>query len=303
MSKRYYERLLRAPPSSSSSPFHSDFGSNILKKFGWTEGNGLGKDESGRKQCVTVRRFRQGAGLGASSGGTEAMQWTNWWDDMYNSVSAKLQVNGEVSSSDEDSTTDENEPNISIVNNSNCSSRSSEISQADVETEGHRGHSSENTSSYENIENHSFNCPSAFEKAPSTHTFKHSKATSTRSNEMSCGDISFDLSTKKFKTKKKRAQNIEKLITEASESTNHLSITQNSSQLKDHSVVKKSSTATLKTFKKKDAETCACVLTQITDLSKELELTDPKVKRKRSLSEDRLKKKSRKDRSKRDVSE
>lgn len=55
MSKQYYERVLKGT-GVQTKKFHSNIGSSILKKFGWEEGEGLGKDRTGPTDPLQIRR-------------------------------------------------------------------------------------------------------------------------------------------------------------------------------------------------------------------------------------------------------
>ncbi|KEP62235.1 UNVERIFIED_CONTAM: G-patch domain-containing protein [Hammondia hammondi] len=91
MSKKFYDRLLKGS-GVQSRPFHSSFGASILKKFGWEEGQGLGRENTGRTDCLQIRRREENVGLGHSDASETKGedQWKNWWDVMYNSMAAKL---------------------------------------------------------------------------------------------------------------------------------------------------------------------------------------------------------------------
>ncbi|KYF40505.1 G-patch domain-containing protein, partial [Toxoplasma gondii ARI] len=91
MSKKFYDRLLKGS-GVQSRPFHSSFGASILKKFGWEEGQGLGRENTGRTDCLQIRRREENVGLGHSDASETKGedQWKNWWDAMYNSMAAKL---------------------------------------------------------------------------------------------------------------------------------------------------------------------------------------------------------------------
>lgn len=62
MSKKYYDRLLKGT-GVKSQEFHSKFGASILKKFGWEEGSGLGKDSTGRTTCIQIKRREENLGV------------------------------------------------------------------------------------------------------------------------------------------------------------------------------------------------------------------------------------------------
>eukprot|EP00386_Alphamonas_edax_P015483 GDKI01047256.1.p1 GENE.GDKI01047256.1~~GDKI01047256.1.p1 ORF type:complete len:286 (-),score=133.84 GDKI01047256.1:221-1078(-) len=92
MSKKFYDRLLKSDGTSAKA-FTSSFGAKMLKKFGWEEGKGLGKDLEGEVKPVQVKRRDENIGLGHESKKAED-QWKNWWSDAFNSVASKIQVVG-----------------------------------------------------------------------------------------------------------------------------------------------------------------------------------------------------------------
>ncbi|KAJ2702822.1 hypothetical protein FB645_004131 [Coemansia sp. IMI 203386] len=56
------------------------FAEQQLAKYGWKQGEGLGKDRSGITRAITVSRQTDNRGVGSDSS-----QWTsNWWDNLYN---------------------------------------------------------------------------------------------------------------------------------------------------------------------------------------------------------------------------
>jgi len=88
----------------------------MLLKYGWKEGEGLGRLSNGRTDCIQATRREMKMGLGAEKRKAEGDQWDNWWADCFNDVAKKLAVsNGgsttgsskAASDSDSDSTDDE----------------------------------------------------------------------------------------------------------------------------------------------------------------------------------------------------
>ncbi|UKJ88198.1 hypothetical protein MACJ_000642 [Theileria orientalis] len=88
MSKKQKNKLLST--LNTGKEFHSSFGASILSKYGWKEGQGLGKSENGIVKPVSVNKIEGSSGLGASS--RPENEWHNWWDDMYNDLAAKIKV-------------------------------------------------------------------------------------------------------------------------------------------------------------------------------------------------------------------
>ena len=68
-----------------------------MNKFGWKEGNGLGKDQQGLKEAIkiSVKNNKNGLGLDLSE------QYVfHWWDHAFNKVASSIMVKnsgGEVS--------------------------------------------------------------------------------------------------------------------------------------------------------------------------------------------------------------
>ncbi|KAJ1958725.1 hypothetical protein EC988_000130 [Linderina pennispora] len=61
----------------------SSFAEQQLAKYGWKQGEGLGKEKTGIKRAITVSRRTDNRGIGS-----DASQWTsNWWDHLYNKAS------------------------------------------------------------------------------------------------------------------------------------------------------------------------------------------------------------------------
>ncbi|KAJ2666698.1 hypothetical protein IW148_000688 [Coemansia sp. RSA 1199] len=59
------------------------FAERQLAKYGWKQGEGLGKSRDGIKRAITVSRRTDNRGVGS-----DANQWTsNWWDHLYNKAS------------------------------------------------------------------------------------------------------------------------------------------------------------------------------------------------------------------------
>jgi Pin2-interacting protein X1 len=53
MSQRYKEKVLSSS-GISHKKFTSELGIKLLTKMGWKEGNGLGKNQHGRTECIQV---------------------------------------------------------------------------------------------------------------------------------------------------------------------------------------------------------------------------------------------------------
>mmetsp|Transcript_127494 Transcript_127494/g.396906 ORF Transcript_127494/g.396906 Transcript_127494/m.396906 type:complete len:148 (-) Transcript_127494:44-487(-) len=93
MARKYQERLALSSGVNCSRAFESDFGKRILMKYGWKEGQGLGRRRDGRTDCIQAKRREVNKGLGAEKRKAEAEHWDNWWADCFNSVAKRITVN------------------------------------------------------------------------------------------------------------------------------------------------------------------------------------------------------------------
>ena len=59
---KYIEEMSRKGVSYKK--FNSTFGAKILEKFGWKEGEGLGKTKSGITEAIQIKRREENMGLG-----------------------------------------------------------------------------------------------------------------------------------------------------------------------------------------------------------------------------------------------
>mmetsp|Transcript_55926 Transcript_55926/g.130968 ORF Transcript_55926/g.130968 Transcript_55926/m.130968 type:complete len:146 (+) Transcript_55926:70-507(+) len=103
MARKYQERLAQSSGIHSSKPFESDFGRRILEKYGWKEGQGLGRLKDGKVDCIQAARRGAKEGLGVEKRKAED-QWDNWWADCFNNVAKKIVVpakNGDAESDSE----------------------------------------------------------------------------------------------------------------------------------------------------------------------------------------------------------
>mmetsp|Transcript_64909 Transcript_64909/g.155028 ORF Transcript_64909/g.155028 Transcript_64909/m.155028 type:complete len:148 (-) Transcript_64909:69-512(-) len=105
MSRKYQERLAQSSGISSSKPFESDFGRRILEKYGWKDGQGLGRLKDGRVDCIQAARRGAKEGLGVEKRKAED-QWDNWWSDCFNNVAKKIVVPAQKQDSDSESDSD-----------------------------------------------------------------------------------------------------------------------------------------------------------------------------------------------------
>jgi Pin2-interacting protein X1 len=62
----------------------SNFAMRQMEKMGWTEGKGLGKNESGIAEHIKITKREDAAGLGTEALKTEAMEASeSWWHDAF----------------------------------------------------------------------------------------------------------------------------------------------------------------------------------------------------------------------------
>lgn len=129
MSKKYQERLARSS-GFSSKQFKSDFGLKVLKKFGWEEGKGLGKNEDGREECIQQRRRDGNAGLGTEKKAGPEGQWENWWCDVFNTTAKRLASKATESTRDDDAESSDSEAEDETTKRSSEGGRTSAIKSA-----------------------------------------------------------------------------------------------------------------------------------------------------------------------------
>ncbi|PIA18291.1 hypothetical protein COEREDRAFT_79792 [Coemansia reversa NRRL 1564] len=86
------------------------FAERQLAKYGWKQGEGLGKGREGIKRAITVSRRTDNRGIG-----TDASQWnSNWWEHLYNKATdGKSVVSKE--GLDEDSITQDSDHDINKI--------------------------------------------------------------------------------------------------------------------------------------------------------------------------------------------
>ncbi|RKP35472.1 hypothetical protein BJ085DRAFT_7877, partial [Dimargaris cristalligena] len=64
------------------------FGAAQLAKFGWSKGEGLGKDKTGITKALVVSKKTDSKGVGANNGSYDFA----WWDHIYNKSAVNIQV-------------------------------------------------------------------------------------------------------------------------------------------------------------------------------------------------------------------
>ncbi|XP_078328307.1 G patch domain-containing protein 4-like isoform X2 [Crassostrea virginica] len=67
----------------------SKFAQKQLKKFGWTEGSGLGKNETGMKEAIKVKIKHDSHGVGHNRGDEFSF---HWWDHVFNKAASSISV-------------------------------------------------------------------------------------------------------------------------------------------------------------------------------------------------------------------
>ena len=68
----------------------SEFAHSLMRKYGWSEGKGLGVDEDGIVEAVRVKIKADSHGVGYNPN----RQHTNfWWEDCFNKASSNIVVN------------------------------------------------------------------------------------------------------------------------------------------------------------------------------------------------------------------
>ncbi|XP_014283356.1 G patch domain-containing protein 4 [Halyomorpha halys] len=66
-----------------------DFGQKLLKKYGWSEGEGLGKNSDGIKEAIKPKRKTNNLGLGYKLGSEFK---DNWWENVYDNAASNIIV-------------------------------------------------------------------------------------------------------------------------------------------------------------------------------------------------------------------
>ena len=91
MSKKYFDKLVTGN-GFSSKKVKSKFGESLLKKMGWNEEKGLGKQENGDTECFQIKRRDEGAGLGTDEiKEKKRFRWDDeFWVSMYDNVAKKI---------------------------------------------------------------------------------------------------------------------------------------------------------------------------------------------------------------------
>ena len=82
MSMKYIEEMSRKGVSYKK--YNSEFGAKILGKFGWKEGEGLGKTKNGITEAIQIKRREENMGLGKTK---KEVVWNDkWWEHSYDNI-------------------------------------------------------------------------------------------------------------------------------------------------------------------------------------------------------------------------
>lgn len=93
MSKKFREKVLQGS-GFSNKKFECDYGLKLLKKMGWTEGNGLGREEKGMTSCIQVTKRDETIGLGVDK--KVGFKWNdNWWENTFNDALKNIKLPAE----------------------------------------------------------------------------------------------------------------------------------------------------------------------------------------------------------------
>lgn len=75
MASKYRDRIVQSS-GISNKRVECEYATKLMLSMGWKEGNGLGKNQHGTKDCIQVRRKDDNVGLGKKALGGP----TNWKD-------------------------------------------------------------------------------------------------------------------------------------------------------------------------------------------------------------------------------
>ncbi|KAK8801767.1 hypothetical protein WA588_006052 [Blastocystis sp. NMH] len=102
---KHHMEMLAGMQNTVASSGTSAYGKKLMEKMGWSDGAGLGKDGTGIKKSIVVKKKDDDQGIGFKE--AQANRWNQcWWFDAYDSAAKKI---GKDSSSDSDSDSDEEE--------------------------------------------------------------------------------------------------------------------------------------------------------------------------------------------------
>ena len=79
---KYIEEMSRK--GISYKKYNSEFGAKILGKFGWKEGEGLGKAKNGITEAIQIKRREENMGLGKTQ--KKIVYNDKWWEHSYDNI-------------------------------------------------------------------------------------------------------------------------------------------------------------------------------------------------------------------------
>ena len=125
MSMKYIEQMSRTGVCYKK--FKSDFGAKILGKFGWKEGEGLGKQKDGITEAIQIKRREENMGLGKNKNKT--VMNDKWWQDSYDNILKGMKVhnNKNMIKNEIEESSEEESPKKSKKTSKNKNSRKNSI--------------------------------------------------------------------------------------------------------------------------------------------------------------------------------
>ena len=88
MSMKYIEEMSRK--GISYKKYNSEFGAKILGKFGWKEGEGLGKTKNGITEAIQIKRREENMGLGKTQ--KKVVYNDKWWENSYDKILKEMKT-------------------------------------------------------------------------------------------------------------------------------------------------------------------------------------------------------------------
>ena len=88
--KRAFKKSVLTSGGTSCKKVQSEFGSKMMKMMGWTEGQGLGKNEDGINEPIQAARREGNLGLGLKR---KEEAWNDdWWKNIYSTAMTKTET-------------------------------------------------------------------------------------------------------------------------------------------------------------------------------------------------------------------
>ena len=85
---KYIEEMSRK--GISYKKYNSEFGAKILGKFGWKEGEGLGKTKNGITEAIQIKRREENMGLGKTQ--KKIVYNDKWWENSYDNILKEMKT-------------------------------------------------------------------------------------------------------------------------------------------------------------------------------------------------------------------